>query len=82
MAASELDDRFVFLKGGLVVPVEPYLLLLSLERRNFRLSVEERNVLVVQPVDELTDDDVAAIYRLKRHLISLICYEPRADQLP
>jgi hypothetical protein len=78
MAASELDEKFVFLKGGLVVLVEAYCLLLELERRGLRLS-RDGAVLVVTPASTLTEADCVRIRRWKLHLLMLMDYCARTD---
>jgi hypothetical protein len=70
---SGIDDRFVSLRGGLVVPVEPYLLILDLERRGIPVSVEAGD-LMVGPGRDLTDEDRTTIRRWKRHLVMLVNY--------
>jgi hypothetical protein len=68
------DDRLVYLRGGLIVPVEPLLLLFMLQERGFVLTAGG-NVLVVKPFQKLTADDCVAIRRWKLHLLSLLEYE-------
>jgi hypothetical protein len=79
MASSDYHDRFVQLKDGPVLPVEPYLLALELETRGFTLAREEGEVLSVQPYERLTRQDYAAIRRWKWHLLALIDYIPPVD---
>jgi hypothetical protein len=69
------SDRYVVLKGGLAVPVEPLRLLLDLERRNFTLERDDE-ALVVEPGDLLTEDECRLIRRWKLHLLALIDYVP------
>ena len=71
MAAS---DRFVVLRGGRALPIEPLLLALELEDRGFRLRCEGES-LFVQPADRLTPTDRQRIRRWKRHLIAVITSE-------
>ena len=70
------SERLVQLQGGLVVPVEPLLLLLELEQRGFRLEREGDDTLVVRPYDRLTRVDCDRIRRWKSHLLALIAYTP------
>ncbi len=75
MASSdELDQKFVFLRGGFITPTPAYLLLLELERRGFQVSAEGRDGLRIVPVDRLTPADCMAIRTWKRHLLNLIAY--------
>jgi hypothetical protein len=69
------SDRYVLLRGGLAIPVDPMLLALELEERGFRLHRED-DVLVVQPHERLTRDDCARIRRWKLHLLALLDYQP------
>lgn len=85
MASSNLDgDRFVTLRGGVVVPAPAYLLLLSLEARGFTLTDPDDGSLIVKPADQLTEDDRVAIRRWKYFLLSLIgyCARPGLDSHP
>ncbi|HEY1307299.1 MAG TPA: hypothetical protein VGF24_27275 [Vicinamibacterales bacterium] len=69
------DRRYVSLRGGLVVPVETYLLMFELEDRGFCLN-RDGDVLVVEPHQRLTADDCGRIRRWKRHILALLDYEP------
>jgi hypothetical protein len=73
MAGSE-SCRYVVLRGGLALPVEPVVLLLGLEARGFSVR-RDGDALVVQPYHQLTRDDCAAIRRWKAHLLALVDYE-------
>jgi hypothetical protein len=70
---SGTDDRLVALRGGFVVPVEPYLLLLDLERRGIPIALDGGDLLV-GPSRDLTDDDRAALRVWKPHLVELVRY--------
>lgn len=72
MAVS--DRRYVLLRGGLALPVEPMLLALELEERGFSMR-REGETLIVQPAHELTPEDRQRIRRWKHHLIAVIEYE-------
>jgi hypothetical protein len=72
---DDRDDRYVWLKGGLVVPVEPLILLLELERRGFRLS-HRGDHLWICPASQLTDGDRVALRRWKPHVLLLIDHQP------
>jgi hypothetical protein len=76
MANSEHHDRYVQLRGGLVLPVEPYLLALQLEERGFAMRRLDNDVLSVQPHDQLTREDCANIRRWKLHLLAVVDYAP------
>ena len=76
MASSDHHDRYVVLKGGLALPVEPLLLALELEERAFTLRRESEDMLSVQPYQRLTADDCARIKRWKRQLLALVDYQP------
>lgn len=69
------SDRFVSLRGGLVLPVEPILLALDLEARGIRLSVDGDSLLV-HPKAALTAADRAALRRWKLHVMTLVQYQP------
>ena len=74
MAGSE--DRFVVLKGGLTLPVEPILLAPELEEHGFKITREEQDTLSVQPYQQLTRTDCARIRRWKSHLLAIGIYTP------
>jgi hypothetical protein len=80
MASGDYHDRYVVLKGGPVLPVEPMLLALDLEERGFTMTRDEGAVLSVQPYQRLTPEDCAAIRRWKWHLLSIVDYVPEATQ--
>ena len=67
-------DRYVQLKNGPVLPVEPILLMFELQDRGFSLTHESDDVLSVQPWERLTRQDVAAIKRWKWHLLAIADY--------
>ena len=73
MPTASSPDRYVTLRAGLVLPVEPLRLAWALEDRGFRLAVEE-GALVVRPGSALTADDRAAIRRWKSHLFAIAQY--------
>jgi hypothetical protein len=72
--------RYVSLRTGLTLPVEPILLALELESRGFSLVRQDGDVLSVQPWQCLTSEDCAAISRWKWHLLSIVDYEPSVVQ--
>lgn len=67
------SERHVFLKGGVVVPVEPVTLLLDLERRGFYLARDGGDV-IIQPFSRLTDEDKADIRKWKPEVLTLLSY--------
>jgi hypothetical protein len=71
--------RYVVLRGGLALPLEPILLALELEERGFGLT-RDGDVLSVQPYERLTRDDCQRIRRWKLHLLALIDYVPESVQ--
>jgi hypothetical protein len=78
LAASA--DRFVTLQGGMVVPVEPYLLLIDLEHRGFKFRLAEDGCPEVGPFDRLTDQDRALLRRWADHVAMLLRYTPDDSQ--
>ena len=80
MAASDLDEKFVTLQGGMTVPAPAYVLLLELERRGFGVR-RDHETLVVQPASQLTADDCRRIRHWKHHLLMLLefCERPGLD---
>ena len=69
------EARFIHLRGGLTVPVEPLLLVFDLQERGFTLTPEDGETLVVQPYNKLTRTDCEQIRRWKRHVLALLSYE-------
>ncbi len=72
---SNASDRYVLLRGGLAVPVEPLLLVLDLETRGFGLHSDGGDI-VVSPASRLSDRDRRALRRWKFHVLALLTYEP------
>lgn len=67
------SERYVLLRGGLAVPVEPMLLLLDLERRGLQVSRAGDDILV-RPSGHLTETDRAGLRRWKLHVLALVDY--------
>jgi hypothetical protein len=67
-------ERYVQLKNGPVLPVQPVLLMFELQDRGFSLTREPGDVLRVQPWERLTRQDVQAIKRWKWHLLAIADY--------
>src|SRR4051794_28994683 len=74
MLMSPASDRFVYLRGGLTVPVEPLQLMFDLQERGFRLQADGDNALIVQPAQLLTGEDRRQIRRWKLHVLALLDY--------
>ena len=69
------SDRYVLLRGGLAVPIEPMLLLLELEARGLEVS-RAGDDLLVRPPGQLSEQDRAALRRWKAHVLALVDYAP------
>lgn len=69
------SERYVLLRGGMAVPVEPMLLLLGLEARGLQVSRAGLDLLV-RPPGQLTDGDRRALGRWKPHVLALVDYTP------
>ena len=67
---------FITLKGGLTVPAGVVQLGCELENRGFRLRLDGCSALVVEPEEQLTDDDIAAIQNWRYHLVALLHHCP------
>jgi hypothetical protein len=67
------SDRYVSLRGGLTIPLEPLLLALDLEARGFRL-MPDGDSIVVAPFSQLTEDDQRQLRRWKLHVLALLEY--------
>lgn len=66
--------QFVSLRGGLVLPLPAVLLALDLERRGFQMRVDVHQEFCIEPPAALTDADVVAIRRWRRHLMAIVAY--------
>jgi hypothetical protein len=71
------DERYIWLKGDLVLPVEPVRLVLELEARDFRLS-RDGDAIWVRPFSKLTDQDKAQLKLWKPHVLALLDYQAPA----
>ena len=76
---STASERFVWLRGGLVVPVEPVILPLDLEAQGFTLSRDGDDILV-SPFSKLTEDDRRNLKLWKSHVLALLDYQPPRPQ--
>lgn len=73
MSGSDLHDRYVSLRGGLIVPADAYLLALDLEARGFTLARAGEQIEVA-PADKLTRQDFGAIRTHRGALLALLDY--------
>lgn len=70
-------DR-VLLRGGLSVPVAPYVLLIDLEARGITVRRDGTDLLV-GPRDRLTADDDRLLRAHKPDILALLAYMERPD---
>lgn len=70
---ANASERYVSLRGGLTVPLEPMLLLLEMEARGLEVSRAGDDILV-RPSGQLTDADRVALRRWKAHVLALVDY--------
>ncbi len=66
--------QFVILRKGPTLPLPAVLLGLDLERRGYRLSLDECRQFAIEPAAGLTVEDRAAIGRWRLHLGALVAY--------
>lgn len=76
---AESSERYVTLRGGLVVPVEALQLAWQLEDRGFRIALAGDDALRVTPGSALTEADVALIRQHKPALLAIIAYQAPDD---
>jgi hypothetical protein len=67
-------QRYVTLKGGPTLPVEPVLLALDLEARGFRMVPDNGDILIT-PFSKLTPEDCRQIRRWRQHVLTILNYE-------
>ena len=81
MDSTSDRSRYVVLRAGLTMPVEPLQLLWTLADRGVRLSrsPEAADRLHVEPASVLTPEDLVAVRRWKQHLLVLLDYADRND---
>ncbi|MGC4086219.1 MAG: hypothetical protein QM736_29870 [Vicinamibacterales bacterium] len=71
------SDRYIHLRGGFVIPLEPWSLAADLELRGFRLFVDGGDLLVIPgPNSQLSDVERQALRRWKPHVLALLAYQP------
>lgn len=67
------SERYVWLRGDLVVPVDPVLLLLDLEAKGFKLTRDGDDILV-SPASRLPEDDRRLLKAWRSHVLVLLDY--------
>jgi hypothetical protein len=72
LGALSVSDQFVHLRGGAVVPLAAFALVLNLERRGFKLWLDGDDVLVEGR--DIIPDDLAELRRLKPQVRALLAY--------
>lgn len=77
MSASD----FVYLRGGLTVPLPALQVLWSLEDRGVRLMLEGEDGIIARPRTLLTDQDRVDIRHWRSHVIAVLryCEQERAQ---
>jgi hypothetical protein len=70
---SIASERYVWLRGNLVVPIDPMLLLLDLEAKGFKLTRDGDDILVC-PASRLTEDDRRLLKTWRSHVLVLLDY--------
>lgn len=73
---SGSSERLVWLRGGLVVPIDPYLLVLRLESEGFHIRLDIDDAVLVAPADRLGSEDLTALRRWRRHVRLILRYTP------
>jgi hypothetical protein len=72
--ATPSEGRYVYLRGGLTLPIEPVRLVLDLEARGFSLTRDAEDVVTVRPASRLTAEDREALTRWREHVRALVRY--------
>jgi len=72
-AAVSASEPLVCLQGGLVVPVEAFNLAIRCESLGIQLSA---NGAALEAEGPHTPEILAALKRLKPHILALLCYMP------
>lgn len=70
MSASD----FVFLTGGLTVPLPALQVLWRLENRGVSFALDGDGI-IARPRATLTEDDRAVIRRYRQHIIAILTYQ-------
>lgn len=71
MPDSSEQQRYVTLRAGLALPIEPVQLVLDLEARGFTLT-RDGDFILIRPVAQLTEADRAAIKQWRGHVLAII----------
>ena len=67
-------EEYVPLRGGLTLPLPALCLVLSLEEREFSITLDASGQPVVEPALALTDLDRAALHRWRWHVAAIVNY--------
>lgn len=73
-------NEFVTLKNGPTLPLPAILLALDLERRGFKMMLDECQQFTIEPTAALTDADLAAIRRWRLHLEAIVANDADAHE--
>lgn len=73
---SLASERYVVLKNGPTVRVEPVELLLDLESRGFRVYTDNGTDVLVSPASKLQPNDVKNLKSWRTHVLALLQYQP------
>ena len=76
---SNVADRLVTLRGGLVVPLAALQVAWSLEDRGARFELADDDRILVRPASVLTDEDRQNIQRWRGALRAIVAYEVPDD---
>jgi len=68
-------SEFVYLRGGLTVPLPAFRLALAFEDRGFKMVLDECKQFAIEPTSKLTEEDRAGIRRWRQHLAVIIGYD-------
>jgi hypothetical protein len=68
------SEHLIPLRGGLTVPSPPLFLLLDLESRGFRVSVDAGDLLI-EPSGQISEAERALLRRWKAHVVALVTYD-------
>jgi hypothetical protein len=70
------SNELVSLRAGLVVPAPALRLALDLEARGFALRLDPDLAVVIEPVEDLSPEDLVGIQRWRHHLAAVVQYQP------
>lgn len=74
--------KFVYLRGGLTVPLPALRFALDLEHRGFKMALDECRQFAIEPTAELTAEDRAGIRRWRLHLAAIVSHDANAHGRP